>query len=90
MSQWSPVWRVKVASVEYTSTILANLSITSGRSNVYNQTNAGFATIELFIFDQSSIVIDINDSLSIEVKDSTGTYVPIFGGSVVDVGIAVA
>ena len=90
MSQWTPVWRVKVASIEYTSTILANLSITSGRSNIYNQTNAGFATIELFIFDQTSVIIDINDSLSIEVKDSTGTYVPIFGGSVVDVGIAVA
>jgi hypothetical protein len=90
MTQWAPVWRVKVASIEYTTTILATLTINSGRSNIYNQTNAGFATIELINLNQSAILIDINDSLSIEIKDSTGTYVPIFGGSVVDVGITVA
>jgi hypothetical protein len=34
--------------------------------------------------------LSINDSLTIELQDSTATYVPIFGGSVVDVGISVA
>jgi hypothetical protein len=36
------------------------------------------------------VLIEINDSLTIELQDSTATFVPIFGGSVVDVGIAVA
>jgi hypothetical protein len=40
--------------------------------------------------DQSNIDIEINDSVTIELQDSTATFVPIFGGSVVDVGIAVA
>lgn len=90
MTQWAPVWRVKVASVAYTTTVLANLTISSGRSNIYSQTQAGFATIELINFNQAAIIIAINDSLSIEVKDSAGAYVAIFGGSVVDVGITVA
>jgi hypothetical protein len=36
------------------------------------------------------VAIQINDSLTIELQNSTGTFVPIFGGSVVEVSIAVA
>jgi hypothetical protein len=34
--------------------------------------------------------INIHDSVSIELKDSTDTFVPIFGGTVVDFGIEVS
>jgi hypothetical protein len=36
------------------------------------------------------VAIEINNSLTIELQDSTATFVPIFGGSVVEVGISVA
>jgi hypothetical protein len=36
------------------------------------------------------VTIQINDGLAIELQDSTGTFVPIFGGSVVEVSISVA
>jgi hypothetical protein len=38
----------------------------------------------------ANVTIQINDSVTIELQDSTATFVPIFGGSVVEVGIAVA
>ena len=90
MTIFNPVWRVTIGGVQYTTAILANLTITSGRSNIYEQAQAGYTNLELINLDQSNVTIAINDSLTIELQDSTATYVPIFGGSVVDVGISVA
>ena len=90
MTIFNPIWRVTIGGVQYTTAILANLTITSGRSNIYEQAQAGYTNLELINLDQSNVTIEINDSLTIELQDSTATYVPIFGGSVVDVGISVA
>jgi hypothetical protein len=90
VTQWSPIWDVKINGVSYTTVTLANLSITSGRSNIYIQAQAGYATISLINLDGSAIVPTINDTLSIQVKDTSATYVPIFGGSIVDVGVTVS
>jgi hypothetical protein len=69
---------------------LSNLTITSGRTNIYEQAQAGYTNLELINLDQSNVVIGINDSLTIELQDSTATFIPIFGGSVVDIAISVA
>jgi hypothetical protein len=90
VTQWSPIWDVSINGVSYTTVTLANLSITSGRSNIYIQAQAGYATINLINLDGSAIVPTINDTLAIEVKDTSGTFVPIFGGSIVDVGVTVS
>jgi hypothetical protein len=90
MTIFNPVWRVTIGGVQYQTAILANLTITSGRTNIYEQANAGYTNLEIINLDQSNVTIEINDSLTIELQDSTATFVPIFGGSVVDVGIAVA
>ena len=90
MTVFNPVWRVTIGGVQYQTAILANLTIQSGRTNIYEQAQAGYTNIELINLDQSNVAIEINDSLTIELQDSTATFVPIFGGSVVEVGIAVA
>lgn len=90
MSIFNPVWRVTIGGVQYQTSILANLTITSGRTNIYEQAQAGYTNIELINLDQANVIISINDSLSIELQDSTATFIPIFGGSVVEVGISVA
>jgi len=90
MTIFNPIWRVTIGGVQYTTAILANLTITSGRTNIYEQAQAGYTNLTIINLDQSNVLIGINDSLTIELQDSTATYVPIFGGSVVDVGISVA
>jgi len=90
MTVFNPVWRVTIGGVQYQTAILSNLTITSGRTNIYEQAQAGYTNIELINLDQSAVVIGINDSLTIELQDSTATFIPIFGGSVVDVAISVA
>ena len=90
MTIFNPVWRVTISGVQYQTAILANLTITSGRTNIYEQAQAGYASLQIINLDQSNVTIGINDSLTIELQDSTATFVPIFGGSIVDVSIAVA
>jgi len=90
MSNWAPVWRVKIAGVEYTSTVLANLTITSGRTNIYEQAQAGYCTINLINLNLAAITATINDTISIEIKNTSGTFIPIFGGSIVDVAVTVS
>ena len=90
MSIFNPVWRVTIGGVQYQTAILANLTITSGRTNIYEQAQAGYTNLEIINLDQSNVAIGINDSITIELQDSTATFLPIFGGSVVEVGISVA
>ncbi len=90
MTQWAPVWRVKVDGTDITDSVLANLTITSGRTNIYEQAQAGYCSITLIIFGQAALPYEINDTISIEVQDTSAVYVPIFGGSVVDVSVSVS
>jgi hypothetical protein len=90
MSIFNPVWRVTIGGVQYQNLTLANLTITSGRTNIYEQPQAGYTNLQIINLDHTNVAIQINDSLTIELQDSTATFVPIFGGSVVEVSIAVA
>jgi hypothetical protein len=90
MTVFNPIWKVIIGGVEYQTAILANLTITSGRTNIYEQATAGYTNLEIINLDQSNVPIQINDALTIELQDSTSTFVPIFGGSIVEVGISVA
>jgi hypothetical protein len=89
MTQWNPVWKVEIDGVEYTDAILANLTIRSGRTNIYEQAQAGYVNLQLLDVNQATIPVSINSSISVQIQDTSGTYVSIFGGTVVDIGLEV-
>jgi hypothetical protein len=84
MTQWTPEWQLNINGVEYTNLTLANLTIVSGRTDIYSQPRAGYATVEIINLNLTPITIDVNDGLSIRVKNSAGTFVDIFGGNITD------
>jgi hypothetical protein len=90
MTVFNPVWQVEVNGVSYTNFVLANMTISSGRTNIYEQAQAGYCNIQLINIDQTNIEFNINNTVSISLKDSTNTFVPIFGGTIVDLAVAVA
>lgn len=90
MSLFNPVWRVIIGGTTYTNYALANLTITSGRTNIYEQAQAGYVNLQLINLDQSIVDIEINDAVTIELQDSTASFVPIFGGTVVEFDIGIA
>jgi hypothetical protein len=90
MTQWTPEWQLNINNVEYTNLTLANLTIVSGRTDIYSQPRAGYATVEIINLNLTPINIDVNDGLSIRVKNSAGTFVDIFGGNITDSVVEVA
>lgn len=90
MSQWTPEWSVSVnGEGDVTNLVLSNLTITSGRTDIYSQAQAGYCSVDIINLDQTPINIDVNDAIIIKVKDSTGTFVNLFGGDVTDVNVTV-
>jgi hypothetical protein len=89
MSAWNPVWLVEIDGIEYTDAVLANLVIRSGRTNIYEQAQAGYVNLQLLDVNQTAIPVDINSTIGVLIKNTAGTFVPIFGGNVVDIGLEV-
>jgi hypothetical protein len=89
MTQWSPIWLVEIDGVEYTDAVLANLTIRSGRTNIYEQAQAGYVNLQLLDVNQAAIPVSINSTIGVSIKDTSGTFVAIFGGNVVDIGLEV-
>lgn len=90
MTLWNPIWQLTINGISYENYVLANLTATSGRSNIYEQAQAGYCNLQIYNVTQSQVIININDSVGISIQDSTGTFVPIWGGSVTDVSIEVS
>jgi hypothetical protein len=89
MTQWNPIWLVEIDGVEYTDAVLANLTIRSGRTNIYEQAQAGYVNLELIDIAQTAIPVSINSTIGVSIKDTSNTFIPIFGGNVVDIGLQV-
>lgn len=89
MTAWTPTYKVLVDSQEVTDVTIANLTITSGRTDIYAQPVAGYCQLQLINFNNSSYNFTVGTSLTVEVTNSVGTYVPIFGGYISDFTIAV-
>jgi hypothetical protein len=89
MTQWNPVWKVEIDGVEYTDAVLANLTIRSGRTNIYEQAQAGYVNLQLIDISQSAIPVSINSTISVQIKDTSNAFVSIFGGNVVDIGLEI-
>ena len=89
MSQWTPVWRLSIDGGEYQEVTLADMTITSGRTDIFLQPVAGYCTFRLINFDNQTYPFDVNTQVSIEVKNSSNVFVPIFGGFISDFSIQV-
>ena len=90
MTVWNPEWVVEVNGLgDITDLVLANVTITSGRTDIYSQPVASYAQFTILNLDQSAVNFDVNDSIVIKIKNSSGTYVPLFGGDISDINITV-
>ena len=89
MTQWNPIWKVEIDGVEYTDAVLANLTIRSGRTNIYEQAQAGYVNLQLIDIAQTAIPVSINSTIGVQIEDTSNNFIPIFGGNVVDIGLEV-
>ena len=82
MTVYTPTYRVTIAGVVQTSTTLQDGTITYGRNDFFEATQPSYCNIELLNLDGTSPVVELLDTVVIEVQDTTGTYVKLFTGEV--------
>ena len=89
MTAWSPDWKLTVAGVDYTDIAISDIAHQAGRSDIYQQPNPSYIQVSFIALSGQTLPFDINDSLSLQVKNSAGTYVNLFGGDITDLTVSV-
>jgi hypothetical protein len=89
MTAWSPDWKLTVAGVDYTDIAISDIQHEAGRTDIYQQPNPSYIQITFVALSGQTLPFDINDSLSLQVKDTSATYVNIFGGDITDITVSV-
>jgi len=89
MTAYTPDYRILVNSVELSNITIADLTITSGRTDIYQQPVAGYCQLTLLNLNNSSYDFTVGTGITVEVTNSVGTYIPIFGGLISDFTITV-
>ncbi len=84
---WLPEWRVTVGDDVYTT--VTSVSYASGRLDIDKQCTAGYCRVEIINTDGSPFTINVTEPILLELKNSSGTYVTVFGGEVSDFNIGV-
>jgi hypothetical protein len=84
---WLPEWRVTVGDDVYTT--VTSVSFASGRLDIDRQPTAGYCRVEIVNTDNTPFTINVTEPVTLELKNSSGTYVTVFGGEVSDFNIGV-
>jgi hypothetical protein len=89
MTVFTPSWKLTVNGVDYTDVTIANLSHNAGRKDIYSQPTASYMQCSILALNGETYSFDINDGISLQIKDSTNTYVSLFGGNITDLTVEV-
>lgn len=84
---WLPEWRVTVGDDVYTT--VTSVSFASGRLDIDRQCTAGYCRVEIINTTGADFTINVTEPITLELKNSSGTYVTVFGGEVSDFNIGV-
>jgi len=84
---WLPEWRVTVGDDVYTT--VTSVSFASGRLDIDRQCTAGYCRVEIINDNNAPFTINVTEPVTLELKNSTGVYVTVFGGEVSDFNIGV-
>jgi hypothetical protein len=84
---WLPEWRVTVGDDVYTT--VTAVSFSAGRIDIDRQCTAGYCQVDIINTDGSPFTIDVTDTITLELKNSAGTYVTVYGGEVSDFSVGV-
>lgn len=87
---WSPNTSVIINGIERKTLTLADVQVSYGRTSVWEQSRAGFARIGLLNNSNADLLLDMNQTISIQVNNATGTPVTIFTGKITSIDNSMA
>ena len=89
MTVFTPDWKLTIAGTEYTDIAISDIQHQAGRDDLYTQPSPSYMQITLVALLGQTLPFAINDSFSLQVKNSSGTYVNLFGGDITDLTVEV-
>ena len=85
MSIYTPEFSIKIAGVEYKNHTIDEVTITTGRNDIFDTVLPGYCLIELVNLSGTSPGLEVLDEIVITTTDSTGAEVRLFTGEVTSV-----
>jgi hypothetical protein len=89
MTAWSPDWKLTVAGTDYTNIAISDIQHEAGRTDIYTQPAPSYMQVTLVALSGQTLPFEINDSFDLQVKNSSGSYVNLFGGDITDLTVEV-
>ena len=90
MTVFTPEYKLTVNGVEYTNVAISDIAHQAGREDIYSQPNPSYLQIELIALNNENYNLQVNDGITLQIKDSTNTYRTLFGGNITDITTEVA
>jgi hypothetical protein len=84
---WIPEWQITVGDDVYTN--VTSVSYSTGRTDIDRQATAGYCRVDIINTTGDPFTINVTEPVTLELKDSTGAYITVFGGEVSDFSIGV-
>ena len=89
MTVYTPFPKVIFAGVnEFADNTISDISISLGRRDIYEQALVGIANVRLWTDADTALNVNLSDSVQIQIQDSTGTYQPIYTGTISDLDVS--
>jgi hypothetical protein len=89
MTVFTPDWKLTVAGTDYTDIAISDVQHQAGRTDIYSQPSPSYMQVTLVALSGQTLPFAINDSFALQVKNSSGTYVNLFGGDITDLTVEV-
>jgi len=89
MTVFTPDWKLTIAGTKYTDIAISDIQHQAGRDDLYTQPSPSYMQITLVALSGQTLPFAINDSFSLQVKNSSGNYVNLFGGDITDITVEV-
>jgi hypothetical protein len=89
MTVFTPEWKLTVAGTDYTNIAISDIQHQAGRDDLYTQPSPSYMQVTLVALSGQTLPFAINDSFALQVKNSSGTYVNLFGGDITDLTVEV-
>ena len=85
MTAWTPSYRILINGTNATNLTLVGFTITTGRTNINTQPQAGYANLQIINKNNANFDWNVNTAITVEVKNTSLAWTPIYGGRISDV-----
>lgn len=89
MTAWTPQYRIYIDGTNVNSLTLVGFTATSGRTDINTQAQAGYCNLQLINTNNQGFDWNIASTVTIEVKNTSNVWIPIFGGRITDLSTIV-